>query len=159
MRRMSAFGLAVLLAACSSEPGTSTDEPANASADGPVETNDMEVAGNLVPGARESDSANPAPPKGGAQAAWTGRFAATPDLCRYGAWHIGRERIVTGGETSCSVSKMEESGRSVVLTLACLADGNAADERWTLTPGPDDALAVKRDTGREVVEVDLRRCA
>jgi hypothetical protein len=155
VRNLSSLCLAALIAACTSEPATSTND--QATADGPGAAVQPNGDNEMAPDGNASAAPRVAPGEV-AQASWTGRFAATQDLCRYGAWNIGRERIVTGGETSCSVVKAEESGSSVVLTLACVAEGNATDERWTLTPEPGDALAVRRDTGREIVEVDLRRC-
>lgn len=89
---------------------------------------------------------------------WTGRFAATPQLCQGGVWDIGKDRIETAGETSCSVNAVADEGDKVVLTLACTAEGMDSQERWTLTRNGADGMKVSRAIGTETIDVDLIRC-
>lgn len=105
--------------------------------------------------AGQADAANAAAP---AESAWTGRFAATPELCVQGVWDIRPHLIVTDGETSCDVDNVAEGAGQVTLRLSCIAEGMRSNESWTLTPRDGDRLAVARDTGRETIDVDLLRC-
>ena len=96
--------------------------------------------------------------KAAAPLIWTGRFAATPQLCKGGVWDIGRESITTAGETSCSVNAVADEGDKVVLTLACSAEGMDSQEHWTLTRKGADGMNVSRAAGTETIDVDLIRC-
>jgi hypothetical protein len=90
--------------------------------------------------------------------AWTGRFAATPELCVRGVWDIKPHAIVTDGHTACDVDQVAEAAGQVTLRLSCTAEGVFSDETWTLSPRPEDGMRVARDTGRERFDVDLIRC-
>jgi hypothetical protein len=91
--------------------------------------------------------------------AWTGRFAASPELCTGGVWDIRPDRIVTDGETSCAVRRVGRAAGQVTVGLTCNAEGMTTEESWTLTPGEGDRLAVSRSIpGAERIDVDLRRC-
>ena len=116
-------------------------------------------AANLAAPAGSAEDPAPAVAANPKQFDWTGRFAASPELCTGGAWEIGRDRIVTAGETSCTVADIVETGETAVLGLSCLAEGMASEERWTLTATGADRMRVSRaPAGAETVEVDLVRC-
>lgn len=93
-----------------------------------------------------------------AEERWLGRFAATAELCRGGVWDIGETRIITDGETACDIDRVARAAGQVTLRLACTAEGMKSREEWILTPQGEDRLKVRRDNGREAVEVDLIRC-
>lgn len=91
---------------------------------------------------------------------WVGDWAATAALCRDGRWRMGRDRIVTAGETSCSVDgeKADVDG-AVTLDLACAAEGATSSERWVLEPLADGRMTVTRVGGGNVIaKVTLGRC-
>lgn len=100
---------------------------------------------------------DPTQPVAGADFQWTGRFAATPELCTGGVWDIGERRIVTDGETSCDVDRVARAAGQVTLRLACTAEGTQSREDWVLTRR-GEGMRVARNDGRETVEVDLIRC-
>lgn len=90
--------------------------------------------------------------------AWEGRFAATPELCRAGAWELGSERIVTAGESECDVVHVARAPGQVTLELSCMAEGMAGEERWILRPRGEGGIGVRRETAAETSDVDLVRC-
>lgn len=152
MRRLIPFAL-MAVAACSPAADTGNQaEPPPASVAPATSSAEAEA---IV--AEQADAANAAAPAP-SDAAWTGRFAATPELCVQGVWDIKPHAIVTDGETACDVDNVARGAGQVTLRLSCVAEGMASAETWTLTPGADDRLAVARDTGRETINVDLRRC-
>lgn len=90
---------------------------------------------------------------------WTGRFAATRDLCRGGVWEFTNTGVETDGHTSCTIRQAGEGGGSVELRLACTAEGMKTDEKWTLTPAAGGGMRVsRRALGEGTVDVDLIRC-
>jgi hypothetical protein len=89
---------------------------------------------------------------------WTGRFAASRELCSGGVWDIRADSIVTQGETSCEVQRIERSPERVALYNGCLAEGMESEERWTITRGSADGITVERDMGPDIYTVDLIRC-
>ena len=90
---------------------------------------------------------------------WLGRFAATTELCRGGAWDIGETRIVTDSGTVCDVDRVGRAPQQVTLRMSCSAEGTKSNEEWVLAPEGGDRMKVRRDTGRERVDVDLIRCS
>lgn len=108
---------------------------------------------------RQTPAAEPeqegAAPPGAFQ--WTGRYAATRELCTGGLWEFTNARVRTDGETSCDIGDVREGGGRVELTLACTAEGMKTNEDWTLTRR-DEGIAVSRSTGRETIDVELIRC-
>ena len=89
---------------------------------------------------------------------WTGRFAATRELCTGGVWDIKEDRIVTDGHTACDIDRVARGAGQVTLRLACIAEGTPSSESWTLTRNDADGLSVALDNGRETINVDLLRC-
>lgn len=89
---------------------------------------------------------------------WTGRFAATRELCTGGVWDIREDRIVTDGHTACDVDRVGRGAGQVTLRLACIAEGTPSQENWTLTRHGEDGVSVARNTGTEIIDVDLLRC-
>ena len=151
MRAFVLFALTTV-AACS-PADTNQAEPAPPASVAPA-TSSAEAEMISEEQAEAVNAAAPAPD----DAAWTGRFAATPELCVQGVWDIKPHAIVTDGETACDVDNVARGAGQVTLRLSCVAEGMRSGETWTLTPGADDRLAVARNTGRETVNVDLRRC-
>lgn len=88
---------------------------------------------------------------------WTGRFAASPNLCSGGAWNFARNRISTAGETSCNVDETRDQGDRATLFLSCTAEGMKTKEVWTLIR-QGEGMSVRRDSGKDVVNVKLSRC-
>lgn len=137
MRRLLATGSVLLLAGCGGAGDSARDQQDPEAA--PVKN----VAGQAAP-----------------LFGWTGDWAATADLCRNGHWRMGRDRIVTAGETSCRVhgEKAEVDG-AITLDLACTAEGTDSAERWVLEPMADGRMTVTRVSGGNVIaKVALGRC-
>lgn len=98
-----------------------------------------------------------APPRGAFR--WTGRFASSRDLCPRGTWAFTNARVVTSGESVCSISEIGEGGGQVELRLSCSAEGMWSDEKWTLTPREGGGMRVSRSIkGAETSDVELLRC-
>lgn len=150
MRVLIAAAPLALLASCGGNaPQPSPEADANAAAA-------PEAAGSTtLP--TSTDRPSPQPGPGGAFR-WTRRFAASRALCTGGVWDIGRERIATAGETSCTVEAVAETPGRAVLGLSCLAEGMASEESWTLTRTGEGRMRVSRAAGAETVDVDLVRC-
>lgn len=90
---------------------------------------------------------------------WTGRFAASRDLCPGGTWEFTNAKVLTSGENICSISRVGEGSGRVELRLSCSAEGMWSDEKWTLTPREGGGMSVSRSIkGAETTNVDLIRC-
>ena len=106
-----------------------------------------------------SDAPSPLAAGGGeALAPVAGRFAATPALCRGGAWKFEAKRVNTDGETACEVLHREREGSGQRLTLTCEAEGAATNEQWTVTPEDDGGLTVVRRSEGARSSVALVKC-
>lgn len=117
--------------------------------------------GTEAPAVNENEGkASPPPPAAAAEPfKWTGRFAASKDLCKGGVWEFEESQVRTQGETGCSVQNVAEHAGSVTLSVGCTAEGMDTLEQWTLTPSEQGGMTVIRKTaGRQTAQVDLVRC-
>lgn len=153
LHRLSLAALLLMLAGCS---------PDQEAEDGTVETEIAEGENAIriapTPNSIEAETNGTGVSAASAEERWLGRFAATTELCRGGVWDIGETRIVTDGETTCDIDRVARAAGQVTLRLACNAEGIDSQEEWVLTPEGEDRLKVRRDNGRESVDVDLIRC-
>ncbi len=148
----------VLLAACN--PASESDEAARSAAD---EVDSALEAPRIAPTPNsieaQANGVAGTAPYVSPEDRWLGRFAATTQLCRGGAWDIGATRIVTDSGTVCDVDRVGRAPQQVTLRMSCSAEGTRTDEEWVLAPEGSERMKVRRDTGRERVDVDLVRCS
>lgn len=148
-----------LLAAC--QPSSEGDETARSVTD---EVGSTTEAPRIAPTpnsieAQANGMRGEAAPYVSPEDRWLGRFAATTQLCRGGAWDIGDTRIVTDSGTACDIDRVGRAPQQVTLRLSCTAEGTKTDEEWVLAPEGTERMKVRRNTGREQVDVDLIRCS
>lgn len=143
-----------LVAACN--PASEGDEAGRSAAD---EVSSTFEAPRIAPTPNSIEAQANGAPYVSPEDAWLGRFAATTQLCRGGAWDIGETRIVTDNGTVCDIDRVGRAPQQVTLRMSCSAEGTKNDEEWVLAPEGTDRIKVRRNTGREQVDVDLVRCS
>jgi hypothetical protein len=160
MRISLAFLLALGACTPAEENGIGNDiAPAEPSAIGSAQSGaeGHAMAEEQVKAAESAGRPDGAAPPGVFQ--WTGRFAASRDLCPRGTWEFTNAQVRTSGENVCSISRVGEGGGKVELRLSCSAEGMWSDEKWTLTPRDGGGMSVSRSVkGAETSNVDLIRC-
>ena len=87
---------------------------------------------------------------------YIGRWAATPVLCRDGAWRFETRRLSTAGETSCKFETVAAVPTGYELPAVCEAEGTKTTQ--TLKLDFDDGRKVMRVAGKTLGPVDLIYC-
>lgn len=90
---------------------------------------------------------------------WIGRFAATTELCRGGAWDIRATQIVTDAGTTCDIDRVGRSAQQVTLRMSCSAEGTKTNEQWVFSPEGAEGIKLRRRTDRDQIDVNLIRCS
>lgn len=91
-----------------------------------------------------------------ARPTFAGRWAATPQLCRDGAWMFSETGVETAGETSCLWSAIVRTETGWTVAGRCTAEGTATEAQATLTQDGPDGLTVAG--GPWDGPVELGRC-
>lgn len=87
---------------------------------------------------------------------YIGRWAATPVLCRGGAWRFETRRLSTAGETSCKFETVAAVPTGFELTGMCEAEGTKTPQ--TLKLAFDEKRKIMRAEGKTLGPVDLIYC-
>jgi len=111
------------------------------------------------PGSEPQPDPPPGPvgPPVATPASYVGVWAASPELCRNGAWNVRADGLETAGEVSCNWNPADVrsgEGQSTV-DATCHAEGEASSATLTLA-GDGDSLAI---TGGPFTGVPLARCS
>ena len=173
MRKCWAFGLVAVLAlgGCKVTFHERDEAEANASAEAqPAPAPAIAPPAIASPAPAPGDEALPttatalgapppyAVPADGPAPAITGRFAASPALCRAGAWTFTDKGVTTDGETACELLHREPSGEGQRLTMSCQAEGAETNEQWTVMPADDGGIDVVRRSEELRSSVSLVSC-
>ncbi len=87
---------------------------------------------------------------------YLGRWAATPVLCRDGAWRFETRKLTTAGETSCKFETVAAVPTGYELAGVCEAEGTRTQQ--TLKLDFDEKRKLMRVEGRTLGPVDLIYC-
>ncbi len=87
---------------------------------------------------------------------YIGRWAATPALCRDGAWTFETHRLSTAGETSCRFAEIAAMLEGFRLEGQCTAEGRNSAE--TLELSFDEARKRMHVEGKTLGPADLIYC-
>jgi hypothetical protein len=87
---------------------------------------------------------------------YIGRWAATPVLCRDGAWRFETRKLSTAGETSCKFDTVAAVPTGYELPGVCEAEG--AKTQQTLKLDFDEKRKIMRVEGKTLGPVDLIYC-
>lgn len=140
------LALPLLLAACSPE----ADETvlANGTEGGAMQP-DAADHGEAIIENRANDGAE-------APARYVGRWAATPELCKDGAWKFAEMDLSTAGEVSCDFQRVREVPGGYDADALCLAEGSRSEETIQLRfPESAGGMTVTSQTFKGV---GLERC-
>ena len=134
-----------LLSACSPPAETVV---ANGTEGGAMQP-DAAAQGEAITENRENASAV-------APSRYVGRWAATPELCKDGAWKFAEMDLSTAGEVSCDFHRVREVPGGYDADAVCLAEGSRSDETIQLRfPESAGGMTVTSKTFRGV---GLERC-